>query len=671
MYRFRGHVLFAAALCMCSSVLPADFESGLNAYKAGDYATALKEWQPLADQGAPHAAYNLGLMYARGEGVPKDFAKAASYYQKAAEQGVAEAEYNLAVLYSTGEGVPKDEKQAMTWFLKAAEKGDTRAAESLGNMYNEGEGAFQNYAEAEKWYRKAAEAGVASAEFNLAVMYDIGQGVPQNFAEALKWYQKAAEHGDPGALCNIAILYYNGQGVPVDRVEAHAYFLLAKERGEPRAVNLIQLTTEKLNKNQIAKAVAEASAWDAAHSKAAEPAMILASHQKKPASNPKTAPYKHTDERMATGSGQASPGAPNGAAVVPVQQQPGKAVWTGVARVIAVGDIHGDYDELVAVLRSAGLIGQNANWAGGNTHLVQTGDILDRGGHSRQVMDLLMKLQQQAPAAGGYVHVLLGNHEAMNIYGDLRYVSPGDFASFATPDSAKLRDQEFDNFQKAAGGSSSLTRDEWNRQHPLGYFEQRAAMSKDGVYGRWLRSLNTAIRINDTLFDHSGISAKYASMSIDEINRRVREELDDPAKLQGGIVTDQEGPFWYRGLAKGDEKQLLNVVDTTLANAEAKREVIGHTYADGAIMPRFDGKVIMIDIGLPRVYDNISKVGCLEIVDGQPYALHRGHRLTLPKDENGSDMLRYLKEAAALDPAPSPLASRISKLEAAADTSAK
>ncbi len=666
MYRIRRHFLVLVALCLCASVLPADFEAGLNAYKAGDYATALKEWQPLADQGAPHAAYNLGLMYARGEGVPKDFTKAASYYQKAAEQGIVEAEYNLGVLYSNGEGVPKDEREAMKWFLKAAQQGDTRAAESLGNIYNEGAGAFQNYAEAEKWYRKAAEAGVASAEFNLAVMYDIGQGVPQDFAEALKWYQKAAEHGDAGALCNIAILYYNGQGVPVDRVEAHRYFLLAKERGEPRAANLIQLTTEKLNKQQIAKAVAEAGEWDAAHPKTGEPTMILAS-----ASNQPPAPYKHTDERMAMGSGQAAPGAPNGAAAAAVPAQPGKAVWTGVARIIAVGDVHGDYEQLVAVLRSAGLIDQNANWTGGNTHLVQTGDILDRGGHSRQVMDLLMKLQQQASAAGGYVHVLLGNHEAMNIYGDLRYVSPGDFASFTTPDSAKLRDQEYENFQKAAGSSANVSHDEWNRQHPLGYFEQRAAMSKDGVYGKWLRSLNAVIRVNDTLFDHAGISAKYASMSIDEINRRVHEELEDPAKLQGGIVTDQEGPLWYRGLAKGDEKQLMNVVDTTLENDGAKREVIAHTYADAAITPRFNGKVIMIDIGLPRVYDNISKIGCLEIVDGQPWALHRGHRLALPKDENGKDMLRYLKEAAALDPAPSPLAARITKLEASPDMSAK
>jgi len=104
--------------------------------------------------------------------------------------------------------------------------------------------------------------------------------------------------------------------------------------------------------------------------------------------------------------------------------------WTGVERVIAVGDVHGDYEQFVAVLRSAGLIDTNANWIGGHAHLVQTGDVVDRGPDSRAVMDLLMRLEKQAVAAGGAVHVLIGNHEAMDVYGDLRYVSPGEFASY-------------------------------------------------------------------------------------------------------------------------------------------------------------------------------------------------------------------------------------------------
>ena len=90
------------------------------------------------------------------------------------------------------------------------------------------------------------------------------------------------------------------------------------------------------------------------------------------------------------------------------------------------------------MLASAGLIDGNGNWTGGKTHLVQTGDVVDRGPDSRAVMDLLMKLEKQAAAAGGAVHALIGNHEAMDVYGDLRYVSPGEFASYAQgPDASR------------------------------------------------------------------------------------------------------------------------------------------------------------------------------------------------------------------------------------------
>ena len=101
-----------------------------------------------------------------------------------------------------------------------------------------------------------------------------------------------------------------------------------------------------------------------------------------------------------------------------------KDTWTGVDRIIAIGDVHGDYEQFVKLLRSAGLIDDNEDWAGGRTHLVQTGDVPDRGAATRKVMDLLMKLEKQANKAKGYVHALIGNHEAMNMYGDLRYVHP-------------------------------------------------------------------------------------------------------------------------------------------------------------------------------------------------------------------------------------------------------
>src|ERR1700690_2853223 len=89
--------------------------------------------------------------------------------------------------------------------------------------------------------------------------------------------------------------------------------------------------------------------------------------------------------------------------------------WKDVEKIVAVGDVHGDYEQLVIVLKSAGLIDDGENWPGGKTHLVQNGDVLDRGPDSRKAMDLLIKLEKQAAAAGGQVHALIGNHESMNV----------------------------------------------------------------------------------------------------------------------------------------------------------------------------------------------------------------------------------------------------------------
>lgn len=320
-------------------------------------------------------------------------------------------------------------------------------------------------------------------------------------------------------------------------------------------------------------------------------------------------------------------------------------VWTGVERVVAVGDVHADYEQFLKVLRSAGLIDGQGNWSGGKTHLVQVGDAVDRGPNSRMVLDLLMKLEDQARRAGGHVHALIGNHDAMNVCGDLRYVSPGDYASFAAEEAALKRN-----------------RAEETAAHPAGYAERLHQFSPEGKYGKWIRGHNAIIRIDNTVFVHGGIGPNYASYSIRQINERVREELQDASKLQGGMVTDTEGPLWYRGMASGDEKALDALVGKVLKNFNASRIVIGHTFADGAVTPRFGGKVLMIDVGLAQLYDPLDRLACLVIENGKPYALHRGTRLELPVD-GGQDLLRYLKEAAALDPTPSSLQKRIAALE--------
>ena len=659
MHRYAFILFFLAPV----SVSAADFELGKQAFAKGDYVTALKEWQPLAEQGLPFAAYNIALLYAKGQGVPRDTAEAAKWYRVAADKGIPEAQYNLGVLYSTGSGVPRDYVQATQWFQKAAAKGDANAENALGTIYDGGEASVRNFSEAEKWYRKSAEEGNSNAQFNLGVMYDIGHGVKINFTEAEKWYRKAAEQWNEGALCNLAILYYNGDGVKRDLTQAHTYYLLAKEAGDSRASNLIKLTTEKLTSKQVAQAEQAAEQFKSAH---AQQIIKAKNPLTKPPSPDSVGPEVaggYTALALPTLTSQVA-AIPSGktAAAVP-------GVWTGVDRVVAVGDLHGDYRQFATLLRSAGVIDDAANWSGGRTHLVQTGDVVDEGPDSRHIMDLLMKLEDQAKAAGGMVHCLIGNHEAMDVYGDLRFVSPAGYQEFAGVNSLETRERAYGVYRtdqenyaalRKKPAAEMMPKDEWNLQHPPGFFEHREAFGPLAKYGKWLLSHDTVIRINDTLYSHAGIGPKYAGMALVAMNDAVRKELANPDTTAGGIATDMQGPLWYRGLAGNTAAD--TGLDSTLKQFGALREVVGHVDAGSAVTPRFGNRVILIDVGLSRGPDNAGRQACLIEEKGQLYALHRGVRIPLPKDES-TDMLRYLKQAAALDPEPSPLAARIQLLE--------
>jgi hypothetical protein len=320
--------------------------------------------------------------------------------------------------------------------------------------------------------------------------------------------------------------------------------------------------------------------------------------------------------------------------------------FEGVDRIVAVGDIHGDFDALVGILRSAKLIAEGNEWIGGTTHLVQTGDLLDRGAESRKVMDLLMKLEHQANKAGGRVHVLLGNHEVMNLIGDLRYVSAGEFASYKSTEAAELQRRTFDSQATPQQKKDPDYRKTWEKQHPLGWVEHRIAFSQAGTYGKWLRQKNAVIKINEVMFLHGGISPKYASVAIHEINQSVRSDLlKDPADVSGGILVDPEGPLWYRGMSGAPESELSDHVNMVLTFFGVQHIVIAHTPIPGIVLPRFGGKVIMIDVGLSEVFG--AGQACLEIEGAKLLAIHRGKELALPVDTNISD---YLKTAADLEP---------------------
>ena len=205
-------------------------------------------------------------------------------------------------------------------------------------------------------------------------------------------------------------------------------------------------------------------------------------------------------------------------------------------RVVAIGDIHGAGDRLYAILQETGLIDGERGWSGGTATLVQTGDITDRGPQVREIMDLMMRLEEEAPDDGGEVRVLLGNHEAMNMMGDVRDVTPAIFAAFASEDAEQRREDAWRQYARHASRRRSdrngperpdpMSRGEWMRAHPPGFVEFMEAMGPDGRYGRWLRDKPVATVAADTLFVHGGLSPVLEAESVEALNDRARDEIE-------------------------------------------------------------------------------------------------------------------------------------------------
>jgi hypothetical protein len=314
-------------------------------------------------------------------------------------------------------------------------------------------------------------------------------------------------------------------------------------------------------------------------------------------------------------------------------------VWTGVERIVAVGDLHGDYQHFLEILRNpkVGLLDEDLHWSGGRTHLVQMGDILDRGDRAKDILDLLMRLEAEAAAAGGKVHVLIGNHEESTITGISLgypdYVSPKQFVSFLPADFRKAREREYyarparRDRNDVLSGRGDLNGDPglvefWNnililirqRQDPAAALAYVEGFNK--VYGKWLLTKNAVIRINDIIFAHGGISRAFSTWSIQDINDTLRLELgayalhpDRPPTLGGQpfeprVVYNPQAPSWYRQDDAGSQAE----IDAILSNLGANRIVVGHDFLGSggespivrraSDVPRFENKVWMIDTGI-------------------------------------------------------------------------
>jgi Calcineurin-like phosphoesterase len=299
--------------------------------------------------------------------------------------------------------------------------------------------------------------------------------------------------------------------------------------------------------------------------------------------------------------------------------------FDGVERVVAVGDVHGAYDRYLEILRVAGIVDAGGRWAGGRTHFVQVGDIVDRGNDSRKALDFLKRLEHDAPA--GQVHIVLGNHEVARMLGDLRLTTAGKYAAFADRDSENLRQR----FVRSANVTSDDEREALMQKTPLGWVEMRQAFGRDGEYGKWLRELPVVMTIDGFVFVHGGISPAVAPLGCEAINAQVRRELTgDLDKTRGAplssLAARVDGPLWYRGLAQEPESFAPQVVDI-VAKMHARAIVVAHTVTPtGRIMTRFEGRVVEIDTGMQPAYVPDGRASALEIRGGETTALYADRR---------------------------------------------
>ncbi|HSG35271.1 MAG TPA: metallophosphoesterase [Sphingomonadaceae bacterium] len=316
-------------------------------------------------------------------------------------------------------------------------------------------------------------------------------------------------------------------------------------------------------------------------------------------------------------------------------------------RIVAVGDLHGDYEAYLEIVEAAGLSDRRARWTGGETVLVQLGDITDRGPDSRKIIEHLMKLEREAADADGQVIVLVGNHEAMNVQGDLRYVHPGEYAAFETKSSRELRERIYEANRDAIlafyaeqlpEGPVSVIKDLWLEANPLGKFEHRLAWAPDGELGKWLIGHQAIAKVGDTLFVHGGISVETAARPLETVNAEVTAALAKGESYEPSILTDELGPLWYRGNVV--REPVPEPVEGTAAPAPApprpsiedelaqvleaygaSRLVVAHTPRLQGIAASHGGRLVRVDTGISASYGGLRTF--LEIVDGKAVAHYK------------------------------------------------
>jgi len=304
-------------------------------------------------------------------------------------------------------------------------------------------------------------------------------------------------------------------------------------------------------------------------------------------------------------------------------------VWTGVKKIVTVGDLHGDYENFIKILKGTRLVDSELRWAGGQTFLVQTGDVLDRGPDARKIFDLIMRLEIEAEQAGGRVLMLVGNHEEMNITGiafDYEdYITVEQFVSFLPDDYRQKKEREFAKKSNKERG----VREDWKKvlKNDAGA-RKKYLINFNEKYGKWIIEHNAVVKINDIVFVHGGINEKFSKWKLEDINRKLRTELTEfqraavssqpPENMNPEIVYQADGPLWYRKLAIEDREISDEDVDQILLNLGARCMVVAHTprlVFSINDMSRFGGKIWIVDTGISKAYG--GQIRALIINDGK------------------------------------------------------
>jgi uncharacterized protein len=252
---FLRKTLIALAFAFANfSALAGDLEDAEKAYARKDFAQAIALYRKAATQGDAAAQFNLGTMYAKGQGIAQNYQEAAALFLQSATQGYALAQNSLGVRYEKGQGVAQNPARAAALYREAAEQRFGLAQDNLSDLFAKGLGVTQDLVLAHVWSSLASANGesgaakkrgvmertmtqeqIAEATTHLGTMFARGRGVAQNARRAAQYFQNAAALGQPVAQFELAECYDKGSGVPLDRQQAVVWYEKSAVQGHARA----------------------------------------------------------------------------------------------------------------------------------------------------------------------------------------------------------------------------------------------------------------------------------------------------------------------------------------------------------------------------------------------------------------------------------------------------